>query len=76
MRNSLLHVSIDFFWLPIVAELLTEILERFKSEIFTRTLSRGIYFIEGIDKIDMIKLINLLPDYALYHLVLTVCLHI
>lgn len=55
MRNSLLHVGMDFFWLPFVADLLTEILETFKPEIFSSTLSKGIYFTEGINKIDMIK---------------------
>lgn len=55
MRNSLLRVSMDFLWLPIVAELLTEILETFKWEIFIHTLSKGIYFIDGINQICMIK---------------------
>lgn len=55
MRTSLLHVGMDFFRLPIVAELLTEILETFKPEIFNNTLSKGIYFIEGINKIDVNK---------------------
>lgn len=44
-----------FFWLPVMAELLTEILETFKLEIFNHTLSDGIYFIDGINKIDMMK---------------------
>lgn len=55
MRNNLLHVCMDFFWSSIVPELLSEILKTFKQEIFNGMIPKGIYFIEGINKTDMIK---------------------